>query len=64
MQDAVDATTALYKDNVSRQVNYLNVLTAQTGLLNAQLGQLANRYAIISATIELYQTLGGGSISE
>ena len=64
MQDAVDATTALYRDNVSRQVNYLNVLTAQTGLLSAQLGQLANQYAVISATIELYQTLGGGSISE
>lgn len=62
LTDAVQATEALYKDNVSRQVNYLNVLTAQTGLLSAQLGQLANRYAIISATIELYQALGGGSL--
>ncbi len=60
--DAVDATTALYRDNVSRSVNYLNVLTAQTGLLSAQLGQLSNQYAIISATIELYQALGGGSM--
>ena len=64
LSDAVSATEALYKDNVSRQVNYLNVLTAQTGLLSAQLGQLANQYAIISATIELYQTLGGGSLTE
>ena len=62
LSDAVNATEALYKDNVSRQVNYLNVLTAQTGLLSAQLGQLANQYAIISATIELYQALGGGSL--
>ena len=62
LTDAVDATQALYKDNVSRQVNYLNVLTAQTGLLNAQLGQLANQYAVISATIDLYQALGGGSL--
>ena len=28
LTDAVQATEALYKDNVSRQVNYLNVLTA------------------------------------
>lgn len=64
LNDAVQATEALYKDNVSRQVNYLNVLTAQTGLLSAQLGQLANQYAVISATIELYQALGGGSLRE
>lgn len=62
LNDAVFATEALYKDNVSRQVNYLNVLTAQTGLLSAQLGQLANQYAIITATIDLYQALGGGSL--
>ena len=62
LTDAVQATEALYKDNVSRQVNYLNVLTAQTGLLSAQLGQLANQYAIISATIEAYQALGGGTL--
>jgi len=64
LNDAVQATEALYKDNVSRQVNYLNVLTAQTGLLSAQLGQLANQYAVIAATIELYQALGGGSLQE
>jgi outer membrane protein TolC len=64
LNDAVQATEALYKDNVSRQVNYPNVLTAQTGLLSAQLGQLANQYAVISATIELYQSLGGGSLRD
>jgi len=62
LTDAVKATEALYTHNVSHQVNYLNVLTAQTGLLSAQLGQLSNQYAIISATIELYQALGGGSL--
>ncbi|MBQ7494201.1 MAG: TolC family protein [Bacteroidaceae bacterium] len=62
LQTAVEATEALYKDNVSRQVNYLNVLTAQTGLLSAQLGQISNQFAIIQATIDLYQALGGGSI--
>ncbi|MBP5771409.1 MAG: TolC family protein [Bacteroidaceae bacterium] len=62
LTDAVEATEALYKDNVTRQVNYLNVLTAQTGLLNAQLGQISNQFATVQATIDLYQTLGGGSL--
>ena len=62
LEDAVQATEALYKDNVSRQVNYLNVLTAQTGLLSAQLGQISNQFATIQATINLYQALGGGSL--
>ena len=62
LQDAVQATEAMYKDNVSRQVNYLNVLTAQSGLLSAQLGQVSNQFATIQATINLYQALGGGSL--
>lgn len=60
--EAVQATEALYKDNVSRSVNYLNVLTAKTGLLNAQLGQVSNKFATVQATINLYQALGGGSL--
>ena len=64
LTDAVQATEALYKDNVSRQVNYLNVLTAQTGLLNAQMGQIGNDLEAVQATIDLYQALGGGSIIE
>lgn len=62
LNDALTATEALYKDNVSRQVNYLNVLTAQTGLYGAQLGQISNQLAIVQATIEVYQALGGGSL--
>ena len=62
LEGAVQATEALYKDNVSRQVNYLNVLTAQSGLLSAQLGQVSNQFATIQATINLYQALGGGSL--
>ncbi|MBQ8051238.1 MAG: TolC family protein [Bacteroidaceae bacterium] len=58
LQDAVDATQALMKH--SNQVTYLNVLTAQSGLLGAQLAEVSNRFAIISATIDLYQALGGG----
>lgn len=62
--DAVQATEALYKDNVSRSVNYLNVLTAQTGLLSAQLGLISNQFATVQATIDLYQALGGGSLED
>lgn len=64
LTNAVDATEALYENNVSRAVNYLNVLTAQTGLLNAQLGQISNQFASVQATIQLYQALGGGSLKE
>ena len=64
LSDALQATEALYRDNVSRSVNYLNVLTAQTGLLSAQLGQISNQFATVQATINLYQALGGGSTTE
>jgi outer membrane protein TolC len=60
--EAVRATEALYNNNVTHSVNYLNVLTAQTGLLQAQLGLISNQFAGIQATIEFYQALGGGSM--
>ena len=59
LQEAVTATEALMKN--SNQVNYLNVLTAQSGLLSAQINEVANQYAIISGIIDLYQALGGGT---
>lgn len=40
---------------------YLEVLTAQQSLLNAQLGQVANRCIEIQGLIGLYQALGGGA---
>lgn len=39
---------------------YLEVLTAQQSLLNAQLTQVANRFTEIQGVINLYQALGGG----
>ena len=39
---------------------YLEVLTAQQTLLNAQLSQVANRFTEIQGVITLYQALGGG----
>ena len=38
---------------------YLEVLTAQQTLLNAQLSQVANRFTEIQGVITLYQALGG-----
>ncbi len=40
--------------------NYLEVLTAQQGLLQAQIGQINTELARANAVINLYQALGGG----
>ena len=55
---AVKATTSLYSGS---SINYLQVLTAQTSLLSAQLSQITNKCNQIKDTIELYQALGGGA---
>lgn len=39
---------------------YLEVLTAQQTLLNAQLAQVANRFMEIQGLVNLYRALGGG----
>ncbi len=59
LNDAVEATQELMKH--SNQYNYLNVLTAQSGLLGAQINQATNQFNVISGTISLYQALGGGT---
>ena len=56
-EDAVDANEKLYKESNS---TYLQILTAQSGLLQAQMGQVSNDFSIIQGTIDLYQALGGG----
>lgn len=43
-------------------VTYLEVLTAQQTLLQAQLNQVANRFDEIQGVITLYRALGGGRI--
>lgn len=42
------------------QTTYLEVLTAQQGLLGAQISQISNDLARANAVISLYQSLGGG----
>lgn len=59
LTEAVEATQDLMTH--SNQVNYLNVLTAQSGLLGAQISQATNQFNIISGVIALYQALGGGT---
>ena len=43
------------------KASYLEVLTAQESLLDAQLGQAMNMYDAAEAVIALYIALGGGS---
>lgn len=43
------------------KASYLEVLTAQESLLNAQLGEVMNMYDAANAVIALYIALGGGS---
>ena len=40
---------------------YLEVLTAQNSLLQAQFTQIANRIQTLQAVVTLYRALGGGS---
>lgn len=40
--------------------SYLEVLTAQQNLLNAELAESSDRYAEIQGIISLYYALGGG----
>ena len=39
---------------------YLEVLTARQARLNAELSQVANRFAELQSVVNLYQALGGG----
>lgn len=57
LKRAVYATRMLME---SASSSYLEVLTAEQNLLNAQLAELTNSYNEISSTISLYQALGGG----
>lgn len=53
----VEDTRALYKSSGS---SYLEVLTAQTQLLSAQLSKVNDDYSKMINVITLYTALGGG----
>ncbi|MCM1107868.1 MAG: TolC family protein [Clostridium sp.] len=57
METAVKSTELLMQNSPT---NYLQVLTAQQGLLGTQMAQISNDFSQIQAAIELYQALGGG----
>lgn len=57
LQTAVSSTRLLMKHGSS---TYLEVLTAQQTLLEAQLTQVSNQFQEIQGIINLYQALGGG----
>ena len=54
----VDDTRALM-DNAGS--SYLEVITAQSNLLNVQLSQVRDDFSKMQAVVNLYQALGGGS---
>lgn len=57
LETAVKSTQLLMKHG---STTYLEVLTAQTTLLNARLNQVSNKFVEIQGMIELYRSLGGG----
>lgn len=58
LQRAYDGTHELMNNG---EATYIEVLTAQEGLLNAQLAEAANQYEGNQALINLYIALGGGA---
>ena len=61
-QRSVDATTELFK--YTDTTTYLELLTAQSGLLSAQMGAISCDLARTQSVISLYQALGGGGIAD
>jgi outer membrane protein TolC len=57
LQAAVWNTKLLMKHGLR---NYLEVLTAQQNLLQAELTEVSDRYEEIQGVISLYHALGGG----
>ncbi len=57
LEKAVEYTESLMKLGTS---TYLEVLTAQQSLLNAQLSEITDNYQCMIAVVTLYHALGGG----
>lgn len=58
LEKSVEYTNELFMYNTG--TTYLEVLTARSGLLNAQLSCIANWHERATALISLYQAVGGG----
>lgn len=57
LKQNVEDTKALYQQSSS---TYLEVITAQTSLLNAELSKVSDDFYKMQAVVSLYQALGGG----
>ncbi|MGM9802582.1 MAG: efflux transporter outer membrane subunit [Muribaculaceae bacterium] len=57
LQRTVEVTQALMRTG---NVNYLEVITAQQGLLSARVSQVQNSYTLVECMLQLYCALGGG----
>mgnify|MGYP002764452521 CR=1 FL=1 len=58
LETAVKSTQKLMSHGTT---TYLEVLTAQQSLLQAQLAEVSDKYDEIQGVINLYQALGGGT---
>lgn len=58
LEKSVEYTNELFMYNPG--TTYLEVLTARSGLLNAQLALIANWHEKVSSLVSLYQAVGGG----
>lgn len=58
---ALENTVAYTTQLLTLGGTYLEVLTAQQALLQAQLSQVSDRYAQMNSVITLYRALGGGA---
>jgi NodT family efflux transporter outer membrane factor (OMF) lipoprotein len=63
VQVLYDAYTGTHELMDNGKASYLEVLTAQESLLNAQLSEVSNMYKGAQAVIALYIALGGGTSS-
>jgi outer membrane protein, multidrug efflux system len=60
-QSSLDLSQLLFKNGVA---TYLTVLTAQTGLYDAELTLAQSRLARLTSLVDLYRYLGGGWIAQ
>ena len=58
LEKAVESTNALFQHDPN--TTYLETLTAQQSLLEAQLNLISDKFDKVQAAISLYQALGGG----
>lgn len=58
LENSVEYTQLLLK---AGEANYLEVITAESNLLNAKLGKVNDKLEQLQASVDLYKALGGGT---